>query len=596
METVDKPFIDESLAEIVAKKKYYQPGETWESLCERVVDYVIQGAVISASAAKRNPCQGDLDFWREAYLGILRSKKFMPGGRILANAGTGTRNLANCFILSVEDSRKSIYGMLATVAEIHAQGGGCGIGFSNLREEGAKINSTGGEASGPLSFMQLYEMSADVIKQASRRGAMLGSLRADHPDIFKFIEAKHKEGTLRNFNISVLIPDDVMQAYLDDGDVYLKSPLGKNIKKVKASEILNYIAEWAWKTGDPGILFIDTLNKANPTPQLGEIVGVNPCGEVPGVNGSSCNLGSLDLTKFIYRGSNGEYSFNFNEFAYVAEIATKFMDDVVSVTETGIEIIDQTRKQERKIGLGVMGFADVLALLNIAYDSPEGLVLAEQLASTLYKSARHMSQTLARDFGTYPAYERGTSVDPVDGVPQEPQRNAALTAIAPTGTISLICNVAASIEPFYMLAYRKNFQFGAGKTTDSRIVASKTLSRILEENFTKEETAQILNVVAETGVLPTEGFSEEVNTKLRLIKPGLKTAYEISPESHLAMQAAWQRHIDLSISKTVNLPNSSTVQDVLATIIYAWKSGIKGYTVFRDGCRSEQIMERPTSS
>ena len=907
-----RPFIDNSLVENVAKRKYYRKGEDWTRLALRVATHV---AAIEEDPKERA-------FWTQEFFTMIHKKVFLPGGRILANAGTNITNLANCYVMQLDDSRDGIYDGLKKVAEIHAQGGGIGIDFSKLRPEGALIKSTGGKASGPVSFMQLFDVSADVIKQASRRGAMLAALRADHPDIFKFITAKLEEKKYNNFNLSVLIPDDLMEAFEKDADYNLGDTV------VKASEVLSAIAEAAWKSGEPGLIFIDTMNRHNPNPDLGPIIGVNPCvagdtliltdegpkfikdvagklvlvksgsgysqndgitltkkdahlftvllksglslkvtgdhefivnhkkikasdlvegdlvnihtekaifgsggtynlgaaygliagdgtiiwnenklrlyvygssnlddygwkvenifgkpltldsikgtmyaplkdyplalhsefnrdfwgyseeflagylsgliaadgslwisdksriaialssnnpeflkdiqktlllfgihssllpeksaglkdfrdgygqylcketwrllisgkdvqlyndrigffrdsrrlkyeeyikthefygqkftdevrdvfpfgvgevydvintndhtfyanfiqvancGEIPGVDGASCILGSLNLKRFLTKVDN-QFALDFAALAIATTLAVKFLDNVVSITKTGVDQFDEINLRDRKIGLGVMGWADVLAYLNIAYDSEEALEYARETAKVMYAAARTMSQKLAEEFGAYPGFSE-SSVDPLTLEKCPPKRNANVLSIAPTGTISLLCEVNHSIEPFFMLAYRKNFKFGSKNFEGSSIVTSATFKEIILDNFDEDTAYEIFKDVAITGTLETNPkFLPKINSRIGGLQKGFKTSHQLSAIAHVNMQAAWQENIDQSISKSINLPNEATVEEIMEVIYLAWSLGIKGTTVYRDGSRSEQVMEKPSKA
>ncbi len=578
-----RPFIDTSLVESVAKRKYYLKGENWERLALRVAAYV---ASVEETLEEKK-------YWTQEFFTLINKKIFIPGGRILANANTKITNLSNCYVSELDDSRKGIYQGLADVAEIHAQGGGVGINFSSLREEGAPISSTGGESSGPVSFMELFNVSGSVIKQSSRRGAMLAGLDATHPDIFKFISAKLNENKLNNFNISVLISDAVMKAYENDENIGLCSVNRDFCEMVPASEILTAIAEAAWKSGEPGILFSDTLEKHNPNPHLGNIVGTNPCGEIPGRDGASCILGSLNLKKFLIQ-EEGIYALDFGAITLATSIAVKFLDNVVDLTTSGIDFFDKINKEERKIGLGIMGWADVLAFMGLAYDSKEARNYAEEVAKIMYISARKISQLLAKERDPYPGYDAVYSTDPISLEFMKPQRNSNLLALAPTGTISLIAEVNGSIEPFFMLAYKKNFKYGKDITQKSSIITSTTFKEIIMSKFDEDIAWQILEDTANTGILNVNPkFSDEINRRIYDLKPVLKTSHEISPEAHVLMQSAWQKYIDLSVSKTINLPSDATVENILEVIYLAWKTGLKGLAIYRDKSRTEQILEKP---
>ena len=373
--------------------------------------------------------------------------------------------------------------------------------------------------------MDLFNVSADVIRQASRRGAMLAALNADHPDIFKFITAKLDENKLNNFNISVLIPDSVMKAFENDEYIELCSVTGTECESVLASEILTAIAEAAWKSGEPGII-LDNADKHNSNPQLGKIIGVNPCGEVVGRNGASCILGSLNLKKFLVK-ENGTYVLDFAAISLATSIAIKFLDNVVDLTKSGIPFFDEKNLEERKIGLGVMGWADVLAFMGLAYDSEEARQYAEETAKVIYISARKTSQILAKEYGVYPGYDEQLSVDPITLEPMYPQLTSNLLAIAPTGSISLLSEVNGSIEPFFMLAYKKNFRYGSDKTEKSSIITSLSFKEIIIENFDEDTAWRILEDTATTGSLnPNSEFSDEINSRICELQPALKTAHD----------------------------------------------------------------------
>jgi len=475
------------------------------------------------------------------FYNLMASLDFLPNSPTLMNAGRTGGQLAACFVLPIEDSMEGIFEALKNMALIHKSGGGTGYNFSKLRPAGDKVSSTNGVASGPVSFMGMFDQATEVVMQGGmRRGANMGILNADHPDVFNFIRAKTEEGKLKNFNISIGASDKFMKAVENDEDWDLINPRnGEVTKTVKARELFNLICEMAWKTGDPGMIFLDRLEETNPTPHLGKIDATNPCGEQPLLPFEACNLGSINLSHMV---KDGEI--DWEKLKRTTRLAVRFLDDVIDVNEYPIPIIKETVMKTRKIGLGVMGWADMLFMLRIPYDSEEAIELAKKVMSTITETGREASRELAKTRGAYPA-DRGTG-----------QRNATITTIAPTGSISMIADCSSGIEPVFALEFTKEVLEGKRFT-----YKNKYYQQALEE-----------------------GLDEAI------IKRVFKTAHDISPEWHVRMQAAFQEAVDNAVSKTINLPNSASVEDVKKAYLLAFKTKCKGITVFRDGCRSEQVL------
>jgi len=493
---------------------------------------------------------------------------FLPAGRVLANSGEGRNgSLFNCFTLPISDSRASIYKALMRAANMFAHGGGVGFNFSELREEGAPV-AHGSFASGPVSFMKLFDVSASVISQSSRRGAQLGILSCDHIDIEKFIRAK-ENGGYTHFNLSVGITDEFMESIVKgDEEFYLKSRYDESYVTVDPMNLFNLIAKQAWLTGDPGVVFLDSLNKDNAAPHLGEIKCVNVCGEMPLLFSENCCLGSINLTKMLTNGRP-----DLEKLVYTTSTAIRFLDAVHDVNVSIAPFLKRASDRTRKVGLGVMGWADMLAILGIPYDSPEAINLAKEIGKTMKRSAYETSVLLAEQKGPYQAFDENKSQniwyrnDPVT-----PTRNANLLSIAPTGSISLLANVNSGIEPFFALAYTR-------KVTEGELTTQYTISEVNPylEGLTEEQEKVLLKT----------GSIQSLDLPNREV---FKTAHEIKPTAHAMMQAAWQENIDAAVSKTLNLPNDATPDDIKKLLVFCWALGLKGITVFRDGCRDLQIL------
>ncbi|MFX0162509.1 MAG: vitamin B12-dependent ribonucleotide reductase [Candidatus Hodarchaeota archaeon] len=508
----------------------------------------------------------------EEFYEMMINLEFIPNSPTLMNAGTDLGQLSACFVLPVFDSLESIFDTLKYMALIHRSGGGTGFSFSKLRPRGDLVRSTMGVASGPVSFMRIYDVTTDVIKQGGRRrGANMGILRVDHPDILDFITSKRKEGFLENFNISIAVTDDFMRAVENDEDYYLINPrTNKPTAKLRARSIFDLIVDGAWGTGDPGLVFIDEINRRNPTPHVGEIESTNPCGEVPLLPYEACNLGSINLSKMV---KNGEKSIDWERLRKTVRKAVHFLDNVIDASNFPLSEIDKIVKANRKIGLGVMGFADMLVQVGVPYDSNEALKLAEEVMSFIEDEAVKMSVKLAEIRGSFPNF-KGSIWDKRSF---DKLRNATLTTIAPTGTISIIAGCSSGIEPLFSISFVRNVLGGA------RLVEINPFF----EKIAKERgfySLELMNNIAKKGSIQD---MEEIPADIRRL---FVTSLDIDPEWHIKMQAAFQKYVDNAVSKTINLPHEATFEDVKNAYLLAYRLKCKGITVYRYGSKKEQVL------
>lgn len=540
--------------------------ETPQGLFERVA--------LAISEAERNfPRSKDkAEYYAERFYELMASLDFLPNSPTLMNAGRPLGQLSACFVLPIEDSLDSIFETLKYTALIHKSGGGTGFNFSRLRPKGDVVFSTSGVASGPVSFIKVFDAATEAIKQGGkRRGANMGILNVDHPDIEEFITAKSDPRALTNFNISVAITDAFMEALKKDEDFPLINPrTGKIVRKVSARALFELLCQKAWESGDPGVIFIDTINRFNPTPHLGKIEATNPCGEQPLLPYESCNLGSINLANFV---SNGEI--DWERLRETVHLAVRFLDDVIEVNRFPIPQIAKITSLNRKIGLGVMGFADMLIKLRIGYAEERAVSLAERIMSFISEESLKASAMLAEERGSFPAFP-GSLWDK-RGYP--PLRNATTTTIAPTGTLSLIAGVSSSIEPLFGIYYER-------KTLGGVVIKEfhPLFERVLEEEGYKEsEIEAIKEEVKEKGLISQIGIKEEIK-KLFL------TSYEIPPEIHLSIQRAFQKYTHNAVSKTINLPETATPEDIRKIYLKAFEWGLKGVTVYRYGSKPEQVI------
>lgn len=506
---------------------------------------------------------------QKTFYEMMAKLEFLPNTPTLFNAGTDIGQLSACFVLPVPDSLDGIFTAVKNMALIEQTGGGVGFNFSRLRPKGDIVRSTKGVASGPVSFMRIFDTATEVIKAGGkRRGAMMGILRVDHPDILEFITAKQNPTFLPNFNVSVAVTDEFMHAVEADEAYWLINPRnGEKMKQLKAREIWNLIARSAWASGDPGVVFIDEINRHNPTPEIGRIESTNPCGEQPLLSYESCNLGSINLSRMVEDGR-----VNWNKLRETVRNAVHFLDNVVDVNVYPLKEIAAITRANRKIGLGVMGFADMLIMLGVPYDSEEALKLGEQVMRFIEEEAHEKSREIGEARGSFPNFEKSIWKDRYSAF-----RNATVTTVAPTGTISIIAGCSSGIEPLFAVSFMRNVLGGA---------------RLFETNVLFEATAKargfysarLLEEVARTGsVQKIAGVPDDV-------KRLFVTALDIASVWHVKMQAAFQKFTDNAVSKTVNLPFEAKVGDVREIYDLAWRLKCKGVTVFRYGSKPEQVL------
>ncbi|MBC7349006.1 MAG: adenosylcobalamin-dependent ribonucleoside-diphosphate reductase [Candidatus Aminicenantes bacterium] len=527
----------------ILKTRYFMKNEKGElidkkpsDLFRRVADYI--------ASAERKPA--DRQKWADKFFEVMMARDFLPNSPTLTGAGRDMC-LSACFVLPIEDSMESIFETVKNAALVHKEGGGTGFDFSNLRPKGSFVHKTQGVASGPVSFLKVIDAATEAVKQGgTRRGANIGILRVDHPDIEEFVTMKRDGQTLNNFNISVAITDEFMQALKHDGYYWIYNPyLKKKTVRKKARDIFKLIVESAWASGDPGLIFIDRINQSNPTRELGPITATNPCGEQPLHPYESCNLGSINVANFYNPDQPDE--FDWERFAGIIEVAVRFLDNVIDVNKYPLPQIAEMTRANRRIGLGLMGWADLLLKKKLRYDSPQALEFAEKLAAFMREKADEQSDKLGELKGSFPNINQSIYRG-------KKRRNATVLTIAPTGTISRLAGCSSSIEPIFA------FEF-VSKILDGEIRDIHPLYEAWKKDHPEE---------------PLPDY--------------FVTAHELPYQGHINMQAAFQKYVDNSVSKTINLPNQASTEDVEKAFLLAYELGTKGITIYRDGSKAEQVL------
>ncbi len=554
------------------RNEYGDIIETPEELFQRVAH------AIASVEKKYGKSEEEVKAIEKEFLELLMSLKFLPNSPTLMNAGTGSGQLSACNVLPLEDSMESIFETIKNAAIVQKFGGGTGFSFSRLRPKGDKVGSTGGIAAGPIFFLNAFDSALKGIRQAHRRFATnMGVLRVDHPDIFEFIDAKQQEGTITTFNISVGITDKFMKAVKENSNFELINPRNNQVVQIlPAMDIFDKIAQAAWRNGEPGLIFLDRMNntESNPVPKLGPIETTNPCGEQPLYPYDSCNLGSIDVSKFV----SDNKEIDWDELKRVVHLSVRFLDNVIDASLFPLKEIEERTKSIRRIGLGVMGFADMLIKLEIPYNSEEALELAEKLMKFITEEGRKESVRLAEERGSFPEFEN--SIWKQRGY--KCLRNATITTIAPTSNLSIIAGCSHSIEPLFSITYVRNVKDSLGTNL---IETNPLFEKIAKKRcFYSEE---LMQKIFKKGKLSKV---KEVPEDIRRV---FVVAHEITPEWHVKMQAAFQKYTDNAVSKTVNLPNKATVDDVKKIYMLAYDLGCKGITVYRDGSREHQIINIP---
>lgn len=548
----------------LAKDESGEVAETPEEMFRRVAKHVASAEKLFDERMKAK----DLEEIEEVFYQLMASLDFLPNSPTLMNAGRELGQLSACFVLPIEDSMEGIFDAIKHTALIHKSGGGTGFSFSRLRPKDSVVRSTAGTASGPVSFMSVFNAATETVKQGgTRRGANMAILRVDHPDIEEFIDCKKGEHALNNFNISVAVTDEFMDAVKNRLKFTLNDPrTGESVREVLATQIFDKIAENAWKNGEPGIVFLDQINRSNPTPELGAIESTNPCGEQPLLPFESCNLGSINLDHMIQDGE-----IDWEKLEQTVKICVRFLDDVIEVNQYPLEEIKQVTLANRKIGLGVMGFADLLFQLEVPYNSADGIRMGEEIMSFIQRASHQASQELSLYRGPFPNFKKSFYDTPI--------RNATITTIAPTGTLSMIADCSGGIEPAFSLVYVKKVMDGQELT-----YVNRHFKRALERAGISDK--ELIEKIAECKSLVEV---EEIPDPLRRV---FVTSHEIAPEWHVRMQGAFQKHTDNAVSKTINFRHNATAAEVKRAYMLAYDLGCKGLTVYRDGSRQEQVMHR----
>lgn len=563
-EKMNVQFSDNALR--ILEKRYLRKNDRGE-VVETPEDMLWR---VASAVAKAEDQYGEASAdWAVRFYNVMATLAFLPNSPTLMNAGTPMGQLSACFVLPVGDSMNEIFSSLSATALVHKSGGGTGFNFSQIRPAGDRVRSTSGVASGPISFMELFDHTTEVVKQGgTRRGANMGILDASHPDVVDFIKAKTETNKLSNFNISVGIPDAFMKAVRDDADWALVNPrTGEVYRTIRALELWELLVESAWKTGDPGVIFLDRIEEGNTVPACGKLHSTNPCGEQPLLPYESCNLGSINLVRMA--DEHGEI--DWKRLEETVRLAVRFLDDVIDSNNYPLEEIAKMTHGNRKIGLGIMGWAELLFAREMRYGSRESLELAEKVMSFIQRVGHEESEALADARGCFPNW-KGSVWEQRD----RPMRNATVTTIAPTGTISLIAECSSGIEPVFALAFRR-------KAFDNDTLIY--INRYLEDALARlgESSASVLEQVLASGTLSDADVP-------RTLKDTFVTAHDIPYREHVEMQMAFQKYTDNAVSKTINMPNAATVDDVKQAYLLAFDIGCKGITIYRDRCKDVQVL------
>ena len=547
-------------AETVLKKRYLKNGETPDEMLKRVAKNI-------ASIEKDKK-------YENIFYTLMSDLKFLPNSPTLLNARLELQQLSACFVLPVNDSLNEIFESVKNTALIHKTGGGTGFNFSKLRPKDDYVNTTKGISSGAVSFMEVFDKATEVIKQGGvRRGANMGILNVHHPDILEFIDIKNNLQKLTNFNISVAITDEFMKAVKENKEYNLYNPRTNEVViTLKAKEVFDKIVKNAWQTGEPGIVFIDTVNSGNTLPKLGRLESTNPCGEQPLFEYESCNLGSINLSKFVK-----DKKIDYVDLEETIKYAVRFLDNIIDLNKYPLKEIEKMTKANRKIGLGIMGFADLLVLMGIPYGSDNSITIAENIMRFINEKANYYSVELSKEKGNFKNINKSIFKE---------RRNATVTTIAPTGTISIIADASSGIEPYFALAYKRNVM-------DTQLIElNKYLLQELQNIYNDEDINNITNQIIKTGNIKTINFPnyEKYKEKIDYLKSVFITSHDVTPEQHIKIQSAFQKHTENAVSKTINFSKNATIEDVEKAYLLAYDLNCKGITIYRDGSRDSQVL------
>ena len=559
---------------VVLKKRYFLKDNLGNTIENSWSDISRRVARALAKAELLYDPKADVDYWEEQFYGVMANLEYVPNSPTLMNAGTGAGTLSACFVMGLEDSMEGIMETAKEAALVQKFGGGTGFALSTIRPKGSYISTTHGKACGPIAVLRHLSSVSTLVTQGGKRdGANMAVMDIHHPDIREFISCKAQEGEIHNFNVSVGASEEFMQAVREGKYYDLRDPkTGEVVESLDAREIFDNIIDGAWLNGEPGTIFLDRVNEDNPTPHIGRMVATNPCGEQPLLPYESCNLGSINLAKFLVY-EDERISLDWDRLAEVTHITTRFLDNVIDANRYSVPAIEKMTKMTRKTGLGVMGFADMLVMMKIPYDSTEGMDLGREIMRFIRQEADLTSEALAGERGVFPGYEG--SVYDKQG---RPMRNACRLTVAPTGTISMIAGCSSGIEPLFSLCYHKHNILGG----ESLLYIDSHFEKVArEEGFYSDE---LMGYLADGGSIQNRDDVPE------WVKRIFITAGDISPQDHVRMQSVFQESVDAAISKTINFPNSASREDVRTAYILAWELGCKGITVYRSGSRELEVL------